>query len=129
MPEQAREKIFGAGLSAVRAAANSAASRTRSNVAPLKPWADQTDFDVIIVGAGLSGIGVAGPPRADHAAGEGRRDHRPRGRAARSACRDRPPRQDDGADRAPCTRVVLEDSGTAGAATESSTVGRSRGHL
>ena len=59
MPEQAREQIFGAELSAMRAAANSVASSARSNVATFKPRADQTDFDVIIVGAGLSGIGVA----------------------------------------------------------------------
>lgn len=64
MPEQARENSFGAELSAVRTAANSAASGAQSNVATFKPRAgqteaDQTDFDVIIVGAGLSGIGVA----------------------------------------------------------------------
>ena len=59
MPEQAREQIFGAELSAARAAANSVASSAPSNVATFKPRADQTDFDVIIVGAGLSGIEVA----------------------------------------------------------------------
>jgi ribulose 1,5-bisphosphate synthetase/thiazole synthase len=64
MPEQAREQRFGAELSAVRAAANSVASSTRSKVATFKSRADQTDFDVIIVGAGLSGIGVADPPAA-----------------------------------------------------------------
>jgi cation diffusion facilitator CzcD-associated flavoprotein CzcO len=59
MPEQTREQFFGAELSAVHAAANSVASNARSNVATFKSRADQTDFDVIIVGAGLSGIGVA----------------------------------------------------------------------
>jgi cation diffusion facilitator CzcD-associated flavoprotein CzcO len=59
MSEQAREKIFDTQLSAVSAEANSVASSARSNVAAFKPRADQADFDVIIVGAGLSGIGVA----------------------------------------------------------------------
>ena len=61
MPEQAREQVLAAGaeLSAVRRAANSGVSSARSNVAAFKARADQADFDVIIVGAGLSGIGVA----------------------------------------------------------------------
>jgi monooxygenase len=82
MPEQAREQRFGAELSAVRAAANSVASSTRSKVATFKSRADQTDFDVIIVGAGLSGIGVADhlqrlvfTGRAAQSAHAGRREH------------------------------------------------------
>jgi hypothetical protein len=42
-----------------RASGGEFSRNARSNVATLEPSADQTDFDVIIVGAGLSGIGVA----------------------------------------------------------------------
>lgn len=61
MSEQAREQAFAPAteLSARRPAANPAVSSAPSNVAAFKARADQTDFDVIIVGAGLSGIGVA----------------------------------------------------------------------
>jgi monooxygenase len=61
MPEQPLEQVFApaAELSAVRPAANLGMSSARLNVAAFKARADQTDFDVIIVGAGLSGIGVA----------------------------------------------------------------------
>jgi monooxygenase len=61
MSEQALEQVFApaAELSAMRPAANSAVSSAPSNVAAFKARADQADFDVIIVGAGLSGIGVA----------------------------------------------------------------------
>jgi monooxygenase len=61
MPEQAREQAFASGgeLSAVRREAASGMSGVRSNVTAFKQSAEQTDFDVIIVGAGLSGIGVA----------------------------------------------------------------------
>jgi ribulose 1,5-bisphosphate synthetase/thiazole synthase len=61
MPEQPLEQVFapGAEFSAVRPAANPGVSSARSNVAAFKAKADQADFDVIIVGAGLSGIGVA----------------------------------------------------------------------
>jgi monooxygenase len=63
MPEQARVQAFApAESSAVPREANSGVSRPRADVAGFKAGADQTDvtdFDVIIVGAGLSGIGVA----------------------------------------------------------------------
>ena len=61
MSEQALEQVFApaAELSAMRPAANSAVSSAPSNVAAFKARADQAEFDVIIVGAGLSGIGVA----------------------------------------------------------------------
>jgi monooxygenase len=61
MPEQPLGQVFApaAELSAVRPAANSGVSSARSNVAAFKARADPADFDVIIVGAGLSGIGVA----------------------------------------------------------------------
>jgi len=60
MPEQAREQVFmpAAELTSVRPA-NSDASVTPSDITALKRSAEQTEFDVIIVGAGLSGIGVA----------------------------------------------------------------------
>jgi cation diffusion facilitator CzcD-associated flavoprotein CzcO len=61
MPEQAREQVFApvAELTAVRPATNSDVYGAPSNVTAFKRGADQTEFDVIIVGAGLSGIGVA----------------------------------------------------------------------
>jgi monooxygenase len=60
MPEQAREQVFvpAAELTSVRPA-NSDASVAPSDITALKRSAEQTEFDVIIVGAGLSGIGVA----------------------------------------------------------------------
>jgi monooxygenase len=61
MPEQAREQVFAAvaDLTAAHPATNSDVSGAPSNVTAFKRGADQTEFDVIIVGAGLSGIGVA----------------------------------------------------------------------
>jgi len=61
MPEPAREQVFASGneLLAVRTEADPDASGARSNVTAFKRSAEQTEFDVIIVGAGLSGIGVA----------------------------------------------------------------------
>src|SRR5262245_10148820 len=63
MPEQARVQAFAPAESpAVPPEANSGVSRPRADVAGFKAGADETDvtdFDVIIVGAGLSGIGVA----------------------------------------------------------------------
>jgi monooxygenase len=61
MPEQAREQVFApvAELTAARQATNSDVPGASSNVTAFKRGADQTEFDVIIVGAGLSGIGVA----------------------------------------------------------------------
>ena len=61
MPEPAREQAFSptAELTAARPAADAGVSSARSSAAEFKPGVDQLDFDVIIVGAGLSGIGVA----------------------------------------------------------------------
>jgi monooxygenase len=61
MPEHDREEIFApaAELAAVRPATNLDVSSAPSNVMAFKRSADQTEFDVIIVGAELSGIGVA----------------------------------------------------------------------
>jgi cation diffusion facilitator CzcD-associated flavoprotein CzcO len=60
MPKQAREQVFARGAEiGARPGANAGAISTATNVTAFKPKLDQTDFDVIIVGAGLSGIGVA----------------------------------------------------------------------
>src|ERR1700741_1569952 len=60
MPEQAREQVFARGVGAsTRPATNTGAASVAANVTAFKPKPDQTDFAVIIVGAGLSGIGVA----------------------------------------------------------------------
>jgi monooxygenase len=61
MPEQARENVFARGgeLSAVGPAANATVPSPRRSIPAFKHKADDTNFDVIIVGAGLSGIGVA----------------------------------------------------------------------
>jgi NAD(P)-binding Rossmann-like domain len=57
--QESREQVFApvAELTAVHPATNSAGAP--SNITAFKRGADQTEFDVIIVGAGLSGIGVA----------------------------------------------------------------------
>ena len=61
MPEQAGEQASApaAELGAVPPGANPGVSSARANVTASKDSADQVDFDVIIAGAGLSGIGVA----------------------------------------------------------------------
>ena len=61
MPEPAREQAFSptAELIPARLAADAGVFSARSSAAEFKPGVDQLDFDVIIVGAGLSGIGVA----------------------------------------------------------------------
>jgi monooxygenase len=61
MPEQASEQAFAAAAesAAVPLAANSSSASPRADVTALAAGTDQLDFDVIIVGAGLSGIGVA----------------------------------------------------------------------
>jgi monooxygenase len=61
MPEQARGQGFApaAGLVVVQQAANAGGSSARADVAAFKARIEQTDFDVLVVGAGLSGIGVA----------------------------------------------------------------------
>jgi monooxygenase len=61
MPEPAREQAFSptAELNSARAAADAGVLSARSSAAEFEPGVDQLDFDVIIVGAGLSGIGVA----------------------------------------------------------------------
>jgi monooxygenase len=61
MSEQARERECApaAELVAVPPAANSGVFGARANVPAFKGTIDEVDFDVIIVGAGLSGIGVA----------------------------------------------------------------------
>jgi cation diffusion facilitator CzcD-associated flavoprotein CzcO len=62
MPEQAREQAFApaAELPAVPPAANpGGASSPRANVMAFRAGTGQVDFDVIVVGAGLSGIGFA----------------------------------------------------------------------
>jgi cation diffusion facilitator CzcD-associated flavoprotein CzcO len=61
MPEPAPEQAFAPAAESAAAppGANSGVSSPRANVTAFKASADQVDFDVIIVGAGLSGIGVA----------------------------------------------------------------------
>jgi cation diffusion facilitator CzcD-associated flavoprotein CzcO len=61
MPEEARGQVLAphAELAAASPAANAGDTSARTNVAGFVASADQADFDVIIVGAGLSGIGVA----------------------------------------------------------------------
>jgi monooxygenase len=61
MSEQAPGRLFAPAteLAGVPPAANSGVSSARANVTALKAATDQVVFDVIIVGAGLSGIGVA----------------------------------------------------------------------
>ena len=61
MPEQAPEQAFAAAAesAAVPLASNSSSASPRADVTGLTAGSDQVDFDVIIVGAGLSGIGVA----------------------------------------------------------------------
>jgi len=61
MPEPAREQAFtpGADVTIARPAADAGASSARSSGAAFTPEVDRFDFDVIVVGAGLSGIGVA----------------------------------------------------------------------
>ncbi len=50
MPEQAREQVF-ARSADVSASPTAAAASTATNVASFKSRPDQTDFDVIVVGA------------------------------------------------------------------------------
>src|SRR5262245_26703829 len=61
MPEQAREHVFAAAADSapLPPAANAADSSARLHASAFQARTDQVDFDVIIVGAGLSGIGVA----------------------------------------------------------------------
>jgi monooxygenase len=61
MSEPARERAFapGAELSVLTPTAAEGVSSARSGAPAFKAGADQLDFDVIVVGAGLSGIGVA----------------------------------------------------------------------
>jgi monooxygenase len=61
MPEQARGQML---VPAAEAAdpcqgVNADISSARANVTPYKPGVEQLHFDVIVIGAGLSGIGVA----------------------------------------------------------------------
>src|SRR5687767_14294998 len=57
MPEQAGEQAL--RPDAMPPGASSSRCSPRTNVTPFNASTDQIDFDVIIVGAGLSGIGVA----------------------------------------------------------------------
>jgi monooxygenase len=61
MPEQAREQAFApaAKSAAVPSTVNSVVARERASGTAPKAGTDEVDFDIIIVGAGLSGIGVA----------------------------------------------------------------------
>src|SRR5262245_8074539 len=61
MPEPAPERAFAAAapLAVVPPATKPGVSSARASVAALEADAQQVDFDVIVVGAGLSGIGVA----------------------------------------------------------------------
>src|SRR5262245_36413807 len=61
MPEPAPERAFAAAapLAVVPPATKPGVSSARASVAALEAVAAQVDFDVVIVGAGLSGIGVA----------------------------------------------------------------------
>ncbi len=54
MSQQAREQAFASG-----SATPATSAGARSRAAAVDPRADPSDFDVIVVGAGLSGIGVA----------------------------------------------------------------------
>jgi monooxygenase len=61
MPEQAREQAFAPAAESAAAPPrpSSGGSGPRASVSAFQTGTDQTDFDVIIIGAGLSGIGVA----------------------------------------------------------------------
>src|SRR5262249_31522169 len=79
MPDEAREHGFAPAseLPGARAHSASGVAGTGPNVAMLDPGVDRTDFDVIVVGAGLSGIDVAyalqrGCPRKSFVILEGR---------------------------------------------------------
>ena len=61
MPEQVQEQAFApaAKLAAASSGANSGVSGERARGTAFKATTEQVDFNVIVVGAGLSGIGVA----------------------------------------------------------------------